>query len=221
VDLELVDVEPLGRPQYEHHLIRLAPVAAVVLRSDEDCPHVALASLSTPGRGRSRAGSSRPASSHRWLLVREVLEETGCEIRTDDLAPLAYNKPVGGMSEAVHHVYLARNACRVADPVDTHEADRNEWWPLDEVQQMLDERLLVAGVAVTGLLQLLSRRPRGAPAFCTREAPDAPGMPPRFSIPARPWGVVHEFAEGAVSDAVRGHADHRPAVSSVGVQAEL
>ena len=48
---------------------------------------------------------------------------------------------------------------KVAEPTDTQEADRIEWLPLDGVQAMIDRREIVAGVAVTGLLQLLARRP--------------------------------------------------------------
>lgn len=63
------------------------------------------------------------------------------------------------MSNAEHHVFLARDAVFVAPPVDTHEADRIEWIPLNRIQNMIDQREIVAGVAVTGLLQLLARRP--------------------------------------------------------------
>ncbi|MFJ4667269.1 NUDIX hydrolase [Kitasatospora purpeofusca] len=43
--------------------------------------------------------------------------------------PLAHYQPIGGMSDAEHHVFLARGAEFVAPPVDTHEADRIEWIP--------------------------------------------------------------------------------------------
>ncbi|MER7520607.1 NUDIX hydrolase [Streptomyces sp. NPDC126499] len=162
VGLDLVDVEPPGRDRYEHHLIKLAPVAAVVLLNDTD-------DVLLMWRHRFATGSwsweipsgivdegETPAEA----AVREVLEETGYEIKPENLTPLAYNEPIGGMCNARHHVFLGRGAQRVADPVDTHEADRIEWHPLDDVQELLDTRKVVAGVAVTGLLQLLARRPR-------------------------------------------------------------
>ncbi|MER8000333.1 NUDIX hydrolase [Streptomyces sp. NPDC095613] len=90
--------------------------------------------------------------------AREVLEETGYQVSASALEPLAYIQPVGGVSTAEHHVFLARDAVRVADPVDTHEADRIEWHDLDQIQQMIDDRRIVAGVAVAGLLQLLACR---------------------------------------------------------------
>ncbi|MBD0676690.1 hypothetical protein BU198_39885 [Streptomyces sp. CBMA156] len=37
--------------------------------------------------------------------------------------------------------------------MDTHEADRIEWIPVSRIQGMIDRREIVAGVAVTGLLQ--------------------------------------------------------------------
>jgi 8-oxo-dGTP pyrophosphatase MutT (NUDIX family) len=90
--------------------------------------------------------------------AREVLEETGYRVDPEHLQPLVYNEPVGGMSDARHHVFLARDAVRVADPVDTHEADRIEWHPLDAVLRMIDRREIVAGVAVTGLLRVIAAR---------------------------------------------------------------
>ncbi|MEV7867499.1 NUDIX hydrolase [Streptomyces sp. NPDC088124] len=160
VELDLVDVEPPGQARYEHHLIKLAPVAATVVVNDQDevllmWRHrfaTATWNWEVPS-GIVEAGEGLAVAA-----AREVLEETGYQVDASALEPLAYNQPIGGMSTAEHHVFLARDAVRVADPVDTHEADRIEWHALDQVQQMIDDRQIVAGVAVTGLLQLLARR---------------------------------------------------------------
>jgi 8-oxo-dGDP phosphatase len=161
VELDLVDVEPKGHTRYEHHLVKFAPVAAVVLLNAES--EVLLMwrhrfatdtwSWEIP-RGIVESGESVKCAA-----VREVLEETGYAIEADSLEELAYNQPIGGMCNAEHHVFLARDAVKVADPVDDHEADLIEWRPLSEVQRLIDERQIVAGVAVTGLLQLLARPP--------------------------------------------------------------
>lgn len=160
VELDLVDVEPAGRPRYEHHLIKLAPVAATVLLNDR-------AEVLLMWRHRFAtdtwnweipSGIVEEGEGLAVAAAREVLEETGYQVDPAALEELAYNQPIGGMSNAEHTVFLARDAVRVADPVDTHEADRIEWHPLDHVQQMIDDRQIVAGVAVTGLLQLLARR---------------------------------------------------------------
>ncbi|MFE2747952.1 NUDIX hydrolase [Streptomyces scopuliridis] len=103
------------------------------------------------------SGIAEPDEDLAVAAAREVLEETGYRVDPRKLEHLAYNQPVGGMSNAEHTVFLARDAVRVADPVDTHEADRIEWRSLDQIQQMIDDRQIVAGVAVTGLLQLLAR----------------------------------------------------------------
>ncbi|MGW2838925.1 NUDIX hydrolase [Streptomyces sp. NPDC001493] len=160
VGLDLVEVEPPGRPRYEHHLIKLAPVAAVVLLSPAD--EVLLMwrhrFATSTWNWEIPSGIVEPGEDLAVAGAREVLEETGYRVAPDTLAPLAYIQPVGGMSDAEHHVFLARDAVRVAEPVDTHEADRIEWHPLSAVQGMIDARQIVAGVAVTGLLQVLARR---------------------------------------------------------------
>jgi 8-oxo-dGTP pyrophosphatase MutT (NUDIX family) len=162
VNLDLVDVEPPGRARYEHHLIRLSPVAAAVLLDDANRVLLMWRHRFATGTWSWEipSGIVETAEAPEAAAIREVLEETGYHVRPENLSPLAYTEPIGGMCDAVHHVYLARGARRIADPVDTHEADRIEWWPLDAIQQMIDDREIVAGVAVTGLLQLLARRPR-------------------------------------------------------------
>ncbi|MFC5663793.1 NUDIX hydrolase [Kitasatospora misakiensis] len=159
VELDLVDVEPPGRSRYEHHLVKFAPVAATVVLDDRGRVLMMWRHRFATGTwnweipsGIVEAGESVEAAA-----VREVEEETGWRVAA--VEPLAYSQPVGGMSNAEHHVFLARGAEFVAPPVDTHEADRIEWIPLDAVQGMIDRREIVAGVAVTGLLQLLARRP--------------------------------------------------------------
>ncbi|GAA1163626.1 NUDIX hydrolase [Streptomyces hebeiensis] len=160
VDLELVDVEPPGHARYEHHLIKLAPVAATVLLDDSE--RVLLMwrhrFATNTWNWEIPSGIAEQGENLAVAAAREVLEETGYQVYASTLEPLAYTQPIGGMSTAEHHVFLARDAVRVTDPVDTHEADRIEWHDLDQIQQMIDDRRIVAGVAVAGLSQLLARR---------------------------------------------------------------
>ena len=160
VELDLVDVQPPGRPRYEHHLVRFAPVAATVLL-DSDAQVLLMwrhRFATDTWNWEIPSGIVEPGEQLPDAAARETLEETGYRVDPRRLVRLAYNQPIGGMSNAEHHVFLARDAVRVAEPVDTHEADRIEWIPLDRVQSMIDQRLIVAGVAVTGLLQVLARR---------------------------------------------------------------
>jgi 8-oxo-dGTP pyrophosphatase MutT (NUDIX family) len=160
VELDLVDVEPPGRDRYEHHLVKFAPVAATVLLNDRDQVLLMWRHRFATNTWNWEIPSGIVEDSERLedAAAREVLEETGYRVDPAQLQPLAYNQPIGGMSNAEHTVFLARDAEHVAEPVDTHEADRIEWIPLNQVQQMIDDRQIVAGVAVTGLLQLLARR---------------------------------------------------------------
>lgn len=157
VELDLVDVEPPGQARYEHHLVKWAPVAAVVVLNEHDQVLMMWRHrfATNTWNWEIPSGIVEDGETLEAAAAREVLEETGWQV--DHVEPLAYNQPVGGMSNAEHHVFLARSARHVAPPVDTHEADRIEWIPLADIQGMIDRREIVAGVAVTGLLQLLAR----------------------------------------------------------------
>ncbi|GHH73969.1 NUDIX hydrolase [Kitasatospora indigofera] len=159
MELALVDVEPPGYPRYEHHLVRWAPVAATVVLNERDEVLMMWRHRFTTDTWNWEipCGIVEDGEEVAAAAVREVEEETGW--RVGAVEPLVYTQPVGGMSNAEHHVFLARGAEFVAPPVDTHEADRIEWIPLDRVQAMINRREIVAGVALTGLLQLLARRP--------------------------------------------------------------
>lgn len=158
VSLDLVDIEPPGRPRYEHHLVRFDPVAATVVLNDLNQVLMMWRHRFATGTWSWEipSGIVEPGEALEVAAAREVLEETGWQVAA--VEPLAYNQPIGGMSTAEHHVFLARGATYAAPPVDTHEADRIEWVPLDRIQGMIDRREIVAGVAVTGLLQVLARR---------------------------------------------------------------
>ncbi|MEU8920277.1 NUDIX hydrolase [Kitasatospora sp. NPDC048545] len=158
MNLDLVDVEPPGRARYEHHLVKFAPVAATVVINDQDEVLMMWRHrfATQTWNWEIPSGIVEEGEALEDAAAREVLEETGW--RVDVVEPLAYNQPIGGMSNAEHHVFLARDATYVAPPVDTHEADRIEWIPMDRIQAMIDRREIVAGVAVTGLLQVLARR---------------------------------------------------------------
>lgn len=160
VELDLVDVEPPGHSRYEHHLVKWAPVAATVLLNDRDEVLLMWRHRFTTDTWNWEvpSGIVEPGEDIPEAAAREVLEETGYRVDVGLLTPLAYYQPVGGMSNAEHHVFLARDAVKVAEPTDTHEADRIEWHPLATVQHLIDSRQIVAGVAVTGLLQLLAHR---------------------------------------------------------------
>ncbi|WAL73568.1 NUDIX hydrolase [Kitasatospora sp. YST-16] len=159
VKLDLVDIEPPGHARYEHHLVRFAPVAAVVVLNgrDEVLMMWRHRFATDTWNWEIPSGIVEAGETPEQAAIREVEEETGWRVAA--VEPLAYNQPIGGMSNAEHHTFLARGAEYIAPPVDTHEADRIEWIALDHIQGMIDRREIVAGVAVVGLLQLLARRP--------------------------------------------------------------
>lgn len=163
LELALVDVEPEGHPRYEHHLVKFAPVAAtVLLNSDDEVLLMWRHRFATDTWSwEIPSGIVEAGERLEHAAAREVLEETGYQVDANSLEQLAYNQPIGGMCDAEHHVFIARQAVKVAEPLDDHEADLIEWHPLGDVQGLISQRKIVAGVAVTGLLQLLAQRRAG------------------------------------------------------------
>lgn len=163
MELDLVDVEPEGHPRFEHHLVKFAPVAATVLLNSENAVLLMWRHrfATDTWSWEIPSGIVEAGESLEQAAAREVLEETGYQVDAGSLEELAYNQPIGGMCDAEHHVFLAKRAVRVGEPVDDHEADLIEWHQLKDVQRLIGERKIVAGVAVTGLLQLLAGRQAG------------------------------------------------------------
>ncbi|GGO01440.1 NUDIX hydrolase [Nocardia rhizosphaerihabitans] len=132
-----------------HHAIRLNTVATViavdqharVLLMRRHRWIVDAIGLESPG-GIVETGED-PAACAR----RELLEETGFEVRTLDL--LADLEPMPGLVQTRHLVFLGRDPCQVAEPTDGEEASQLMWIPLTHTADLLARgELLGAGTAV-------------------------------------------------------------------------
>jgi len=89
VELDLVDVEPPGLARYEHHLVKWAPVASVVLLNDRDEVLLMWRHRFTTRTWNWEipAGIVEPGEEVAVAAAREVLEETGYRVDPARLEP--------------------------------------------------------------------------------------------------------------------------------------
>ncbi|MGH3388979.1 MAG: NUDIX hydrolase, partial [Actinomadura sp.] len=132
LDVHLADVElPDGR-RFDHHLVRVRPSAGVA--AVDDLGRVLLIwrhrfipdtwGWEIPG-GRIEADED-PAGA----AAREMVEETGWQ--PGPLHPLMTARPSPGLTDGVHHIFLADGGTLVGAPTDV-EAERIEWVALSSV----------------------------------------------------------------------------------------
>lgn len=158
ISLSLTDVELPSGERYEHHTVRMS-AAAVAVVLDDAGDNVLLTwrhrfvpdvwNYELPG-GIVEDGED-PAAAIR----REVLEETGHEV--DDLRLYTTFEPMIGMVTSPHHVFVARSARRVAEPVERDEGTF-EWVPVVSVRKLIDSGRVRNSGTLVGLLAVLAER---------------------------------------------------------------
>jgi 8-oxo-dGTP pyrophosphatase MutT (NUDIX family) len=155
VSLWLVDVElPDGR-RFEHHVVRMAPVAATVVVDDQR--RVLLLwrhrFITDTWGWEIPTGIVDEGEQPIETAAREVEEETGW--RPGPLRQIVYTQPSNGISNSEHYLFRADGATYVGPPTDTTEADRIEWVPLSQVRSMIDRHEIVDGPTEIALLYTL------------------------------------------------------------------
>ena len=155
VSLFLADVELPDGERFEHHLVKFDPVAATVVLDGQGGVLLLWRHrfATDTWNWEIPSGIVEPGEEPVQAAAREVEEETGW--RPGSLRELAYVQPIGGMTNAEHHVFLAESATYIGVPTDTHEADRVEWVSLSRIPEMIASGVIVAGVAVVGLQAVL------------------------------------------------------------------
>jgi 8-oxo-dGDP phosphatase len=159
VSLCLVDVEQPDGRRWEHHVVRLRSLAAVVLLDDHG--RVLLMwrhRFITDSWGwELPMGLIEDGETPEQAARRELVEETGYVAAV--LVPLVYGQPANGITDSEHFVFLGEEATKIAEPTELNESDRLEWFDLDKVLDMIDRREISSGATLLGLMRaMLARR---------------------------------------------------------------
>ena len=157
IRLEMTDVELPDGQRYEHHTVWM-PAAAMAAVLDDAAERVLLMwrhrfvpdvwNWELPG-GLIEDGED-PATT----AAREIEEETGYRPRT--LEHLTTFEPMIGMVTSPHHVFLARGAEYVGEPVEKTEMQRMEWVPLAEVPALITSGEVRNSGTLVALLHVLA-----------------------------------------------------------------
>lgn len=155
LDLKIADVElPDGR-HLDHRLIRMsASAGAVVIQQGKVLLLWRHRFITDRWGWEIPVGRIAPGETPTQAATREVEEETGW--RPDQLRPLVYSQPSGGILDSAHHLFRADSATHVGPPSDDFESERISWVPLSDVKPLIDKREIHGGSALIGLLYVLT-----------------------------------------------------------------
>jgi 8-oxo-dGTP pyrophosphatase MutT (NUDIX family) len=155
LDIRLADVElPDGR-HLQHRLIRTPPGAGCVVIRDGRVLLLWRHRFITGTWGwEIPVGKIDPGEDPAAAAVRETEEETGW--RPGPLTPLLRVEPTAGLSDSVHHIYLADGATRTGRPEDDYESDHVSWVPLREVPALVSRGQITSGTTLAALLYTIT-----------------------------------------------------------------
>ena len=156
LDIRLAEVElPDGR-RFGHRLIRTAPTAGSVTIRDGRVLLLWRHRFITDRWGwEIPLGRVDPGEAPAAAAARETEEETGW--RPGPLIPLLSVEPTAGLSDSVHHVYLADGAEQIGPPADAYESSRVEWMNLDDVPAAIGRGQISSGTTVAALLYAMTK----------------------------------------------------------------
>jgi 8-oxo-dGTP pyrophosphatase MutT (NUDIX family) len=101
-------------------------------------------------------GKIDPGEDPACAAARETEEETGW--RPGPLAPLLRVEPTPGISDSVHHIYLANGAEHIGLPQDDFESDHVSWVPLADIPALISRGEISTATTLAALLYTLTRQ---------------------------------------------------------------
>jgi 8-oxo-dGTP pyrophosphatase MutT (NUDIX family) len=160
LDIRLADVElPDGR-HLEHRLIRTPPGAGCVTIRDGQVLLLWRHRFITGSWGwEIPLGKIDPGEDPAHAAARETEEETGW--RPGPLTPLLDVEPTAGLSDSVHHVYLADGARQIGPPEDAYESSRIAWLALEDMPAAIGRGEISSGTTLASLLYAITRQAPG------------------------------------------------------------
>lgn len=155
VNLWLVDVEQPDGHRWEHHVLKLRHLAVAAVVNDQKQVLMMWRHrfITDTWAWELPMGLIEAGESPDEAAAREVLEETGWEIR--DVKPLIYAQPANGITDSEHFVFRADAAEYAGPPSERNESDRIEWIPLADLRGMIKRREIVSSGSLVGVLNLL------------------------------------------------------------------
>jgi 8-oxo-dGTP pyrophosphatase MutT (NUDIX family) len=157
VALRLADVEIPGGRRFEHHVVRVPLEAAGCVVHDPDRGVLLLwrhRFITDTWGWEIPAGAVDEGESPGEAAAREVWEETGWQ--PGPLEHLVSYQPSNGLSDQRFHVFLARGAAHVGDPIDVGESERIEWRSPSDVRADIARKEMPDGLSLTALLYALA-----------------------------------------------------------------
>lgn len=150
VNVDLDDVEIPQGPRFEHHVLRFprASVGAVVVDSGQVLLLWRHRFATDTSGWEIPAGWSEPDEHATTAVRREVLEETGYDVRS--VEPLTTYHPLSGISSQRYQLFVGTNARLIKQP-DESESALVQWHPIRHVSHMLARDEIVDGPSLTAL----------------------------------------------------------------------
>jgi 8-oxo-dGTP pyrophosphatase MutT (NUDIX family) len=157
ITLALVDVRPPDGRRFEHHVVRLRPVAIAALLNDanellmlwrhrfavDEWGYELLGGLVEVGEDTAAAAAREAEEESGWRPIGEPEH-------------LVHFQPLPGMVDSAIDIYLWRTFERVGRPTDLEEAGEIVWMPLDRVPGLVGSGRVLGAGTIAAILQILA-----------------------------------------------------------------
>jgi hypothetical protein len=163
--LKQAEVALPGGRQVDHYLLRVPPLVLTAVVDDQDRVLLLWRHRFIPDTWAFELPSGIAADPAEALPVaasRQALAESGWEPVQPRL--LLTLHPYSGLTDATCHVYWTRQAIHRGEPAADFEADRIDWVPLTDVQDLVTSGQIRDPSTATALLVLAATAAAGGPA---------------------------------------------------------